>query len=202
MKLAAIDPEKSYLAVTDFAAGASRAWPAFLSFVVGDVAQELSDAIVNPVGGLVDIAVQRIAGPLLLDDFHREVLVRHGGTLAAGEAVVTPGYGLAARYVIHCAPPVYADGPAPARDALAACHVEALRIARERGLASLSIPAIGTGVYRFPAAEAAHVAVSAVARALRAAGGPQVVRFVLPDEATRDLYASAVARLAHTSLFT
>lgn len=164
---------------------------------VGDITRELTDAIVNPVGGLIDISVQEAAGPLLLDDFHRSVGARCGARLAPGQAVRTPGYGLAAPYVIHCGQPVYADGPVRARATLAGCHIESLRLAREANLRSVSFPAIGTGLYRFPLDEAATIAMRTVIAQVRVHGGPPVVRFVLPDETTLAAYRCAMlAQLA------
>jgi O-acetyl-ADP-ribose deacetylase (regulator of RNase III) len=105
--------------------------------------------------------------------------------------VVTPGFALPAPHVIHVAPPVYADDPVAARAQLAACYAEALRVAHERGFASIAFPAIASGVYRYPADEAAEVAVGAVIAALRAQGGPPVVRFVLSSPAMLRRYAAA-----------
>ena len=160
-----------------------------LEFAIGDITQEVCDAIVNPAGaGLVDLAVRRGAGPDLLDALHLKALSLPGGKLSAGRAVLTPGFALRAAHVIHCGPPVYADDPLKARDDLAACHAEALRLAREAGLDSVSFPAIGTGVYRYPAAEAAEVAVGTVIATLRGRPNPGLVRFVFRDHAVLKLY--------------
>jgi O-acetyl-ADP-ribose deacetylase (regulator of RNase III) len=165
-----------------------------LALALGDITGDLADAIVNPAGGgLVDLAVRRAAGPFIMEELHRGMFDRGRSKLAAGEAIVTGGYGLAAPHVIHCGPPVYADGPEQARQALISCHVEALRLARARGLASVAFPAIGTGIYRYPAREAAAVAVRAVVTELRAHAGPRVVRFVFSDEGLLRLYASAAS---------
>ena len=163
-----------------------------LEFTIGDITRQSVDAIVNPAGpGLVDLAVRRGAGPDLLEAFHAALAELPEQRLAPGQAVVTPGFALPAPHVIHVAPPVYADDPASARAQLAACYVEALRVARERGFASIAFPAIATGVYRYPADEAAEVAVGAVVAALRAQGGPPVVRFVLSSPAMLRRYAGA-----------
>jgi O-acetyl-ADP-ribose deacetylase (regulator of RNase III) len=164
-----------------------------LQFAVGDITCELADAIVNPVGGLVDIAVQQAAGPLLLEERHEETFARYGFRLAAGQAVVTPGFDLPARHVIHCAPPAYHDGPEHAAAALARCHVQALGLARELGARSVSFPAIGTGAYRFPVREAAAIAVRAVLDELGAHARPPVVRFVFDDPAMLEIYRQALA---------
>jgi O-acetyl-ADP-ribose deacetylase (regulator of RNase III) len=163
-----------------------------LEFVTGDISQEVSDAIVNPAGpGLVDLAIRRAAGPELLEAFHRKAFDLPNQRLSPGRAIVTPGFGLRAGHVIHCAPPFYADDPVRARENLEACHVESMRLARERGLTSISFPAIATGLYRFPVEEAAEIAVRTVVAELRAHGGPRLVRFVLFDAPTLRLYAEA-----------
>jgi O-acetyl-ADP-ribose deacetylase len=167
----------------------------FVEFTMGDITRETTDAIVNPAGpGLVDLAIRRAAGPDLLDAFHLACAGHPTGRLARGEAVVTPSFGLPAGHIIHCRPPVYADDPEQARRDLASCHREALRLARAQGFTSVAFPAIGTGVYRYPIAEAARVAVDAVTAELRAHPVPMLVRFVLPTPAARAAYAGAAAR--------
>jgi O-acetyl-ADP-ribose deacetylase len=171
-----------------------------LEFTIGDITTQNVDAIVNPVGaGLVDLAIRRAAGPALLEAYHAAVAELPEQKLLPGQAVITPGFGLAARHVIHCAPPDYADDPERARERLAACHTEALRLAREHGLASIAFPAIATGVYRYPAAEAAEVALGAVVTAARAPSdshrnpGPRVIRFVLARPTMLERYAGAAS---------
>jgi O-acetyl-ADP-ribose deacetylase (regulator of RNase III) len=171
-----------------------------LEFTIGDITTQNVDAIVNPVGaGLVDLAIRRAAGPALLEAYHAAVAELPEQKLLPGQAVITPGFGLAARHVIHCAPPDYADDPARARERLAACHTEALRLARERGLTSIAFPAIATGVYRYPAAEAAEVAIGAVVAAVRGPSdshrtpGPRIIRFVLARPAMLERYAGAAS---------
>jgi O-acetyl-ADP-ribose deacetylase len=163
-----------------------------LEVVMGDIRTEASDAVVNPAGaGLVDLALRRAAGPELLEAFHQGAADLPRGRLARGQAIVTPGFRLRARHVIHCSPPVYADGPARAREDLAACHVEALRLARDRGFTSVSFPAIATGVYRFPVGQAAEIAVRTIVAELRARPAPGLVRIVLFDRPTFRVYAEA-----------
>ncbi len=163
--------------------------------VTGDITLELSDAIVNTAGaGLVDLAVRRAAGPFLLEELHWKLFERGDRRLMPGRAVVTRGFGLASPHVIHCGPPVYFDGPALAREDSIACHVESIRLARACGFASIPFPAIGTGAYRFPMAEAAEIAVRTVIDEIRAHGGARRVRFVLRDETARVCYAAAARR--------
>jgi O-acetyl-ADP-ribose deacetylase (regulator of RNase III) len=177
----------------------ARGWaPGFVSleFDRADITEETSDAIVNPAGpGLVDLAIRRAAGPELTDAFHARAFDLPSGKLAPGDVFATPGFRLPARHVIHCRPPVYADSALRAREQLAACHVAAMRVARKQELRSISFPAIGTGVFRYPASEAAEVATRAVISALRAQDGLRLVRFVFAGHVMRDLYAEAARRL-------
>lgn len=173
----------------------SRTVAPLLEFIIGDITSENTDAIVNPAGpGLVDLAIRRAAGSGLLDAFHLASAALPGGRLVRGQAVVTPGFDLRAGHVIHCRPPVYADDPLQARKDLATCHRQALRMARAHGFTSISFPAIGTGVYRYPLAEAAQIAVGAVTADLRAHAAPMLVRFVLSTPAARAAYAGASGR--------
>ena len=163
-----------------------------VEFVVGDVTREVSDAIVNPAGaGMVDLAIRRAAGPELLEAFHEGALKLPTGKLTPGHAISTPGFDLAARRVIHVDPPVYADGPVAAAKNLASAHTEALRLAWDHRLSSISFPAIGTGIHRYPPALAAKVAVGTVVTELRAQAIPLAVRFVLFTPAMLELYAGA-----------
>jgi O-acetyl-ADP-ribose deacetylase (regulator of RNase III) len=113
------------------------------------------------------------------------------GRLIPGRAVVTGGFGLAARHVVHCGPPVYADGHDIARTDLASCHIEALRLARERGFRSISFPAIGTGMHRFPIHEAADLSVRTVLDELATRPAPALVRFVLFGPSIFNAYLEA-----------
>jgi O-acetyl-ADP-ribose deacetylase (regulator of RNase III) len=163
-----------------------------LEIVTGDLTGQSSDAIVNPIGaGLVDLAVRRLAGPALVEAVQDAVSELPNGRLPPGRVIVTPGFGLGARYVMHCRAPVYADDPARAHAELVACHVEAMRLARALGLRSISFPSIGTGVYRYPVREAAEVAVGAVLSELRAHPGSPLVRFVLHSPQTFSAFREA-----------
>jgi O-acetyl-ADP-ribose deacetylase (regulator of RNase III) len=163
-----------------------------LEFVVGDLTREQSDAIVNPAGaGMVDLSIRRAAGPELLEAFHQSALKLPTGKLTAGRAISTPGFELAARRVIHVDPPVYADDAVAAAKNLASAHAEALRLAREEGLTSISFPAIATGIHRYPPALAAKIAVGTVVAELRAHPALLAVRFVLFTPAMLELYAGA-----------
>jgi O-acetyl-ADP-ribose deacetylase len=164
-----------------------------------DITKETTDAIVNAAnssllgGGGVDGAIHRAGGPAILAECKR--IVAEIGHLPAGKAVITTGGRLAARFVIHTVGPVYSGGLRQEPETLASCHRECVRLADEHTLESLAFPAISTGAYGYPVAEAAAVAVSAVVEALRSAAHLNKVRFILFDLATLRAYASAAENL-------
>jgi len=166
-----------------------------VELAIGDLTLEEGDAIVNPAGGgLVDLAVRRAAGPRLEKALGEGIAELVPPRLLPGKIVVTDGFALRAQHVLHCVPPTYADDPAQARAELEACHAEALSVARRLGFTSISFPAIGTGAYRFPMAEAAAIATRVVIEAVRQHSVPRLVRFVLYGPATLDVYADAARR--------
>jgi O-acetyl-ADP-ribose deacetylase (regulator of RNase III) len=149
----------------------AAAGDARLDIVVGDITKLDVDAIVNAAntsllgGGGVDGAIHRAAGPELLAE------CRGLGGAATGEAKITRGYRLPARYVIHAVGPVWSRSNARADDLLAACYRNALALAAEYRLRSMAFPAISTGVYRFPPDRAARIAVGTVVSELAVAAG-------------------------------
>lgn len=153
-----------------------------------DITKEDTEAIVNAAnsslmgGGGVDGAIHRAGGPDILNECKR--IVAKIGRLPAGQAVITTGGRLPARYVIHTVGPVYRDGGRGEPETLASCHRECIRVADEHALTSLAFPAISTGIYGYPAEEAAQVAVAAVIDALRTTVDVKLVRFILFDSAT------------------
>jgi O-acetyl-ADP-ribose deacetylase len=122
-----------------------------IEVVQGDITRLDVDAIVNAAnssllgGGGVDGAIHRAAGPELV----QECRMLHG--CRTGEAKITRGYRLPARWVIHTVGPVWQGGGAGEDELLASCYRESLKIARDRELRTVAIPAVSTGVYRFPA---------------------------------------------------
>jgi len=115
------------------------------------------------------------------------------GGCATGEAVMTPGFGLEARYIIHTVGPVWRGGTAGEDDLLASCYRRSLALANEAGLASIAFPAISTGIFGFPAARAAPLAVRTVRAAVAAGGSLEEVIFCCYSTADLALYETALA---------
>lgn len=161
---------------------------------IGDITREAADAIVNAAnaalagGGGVDGAIHRAAGPALME------ACRALGGCPTGEARLTPGFELPARFVIHAVGPIWQGGAANEDELLASCHTHALRLAREAGARTVSFPAISTGVYRFPVDRAAEIAVGTVARTLDGDPHFSAVRFVCFNAPVYDAFAAALAR--------
>jgi O-acetyl-ADP-ribose deacetylase (regulator of RNase III) len=168
-----------------------------------DLTEETTDAIVNAAnssllgGGGVDGAIHRAGGPAILAECRQ--IVAKIGQLPAGQAVITTGGRLAAKYVIHTVGPVYRDGAHGEAQTLASCHRESVRIADEHGLTSLAFPAISTGVYGYPVNLAAYVAISSTIEALTAARRVTKCRFVLFDVAAVRAFESAAETLSTTT---
>lgn len=157
-----------------------------LEAAVGDITTEQVDAIVNAAnrqlrgGGGVDGAIHRAAGA---DRLH--AACRAIGECRPGLAVVTDGFDLPARFIIHTVGPVWRGGTAGEAETLAACYRNSLTAADEVGAVSVAFPAISTGVYGYPPEEAASIAVTTVSAAET---DVRLVRFIAFDEATLDLY--------------
>ncbi|GAA3915797.1 O-acetyl-ADP-ribose deacetylase [Luteimonas lutimaris] len=147
----------------------------------GDITALAVDAIVNAAnesllgGGGVDGAIHRAAGPELLAECRALPEVRPGVRCPTGEARITGGHRLPARFVIHTVGPVWHGGDAGEPELLAACYANALRLAAEHEAASIAFPAISCGVFGYPHAAAAAVAVGQ----LRGWNGRQPERVVL-----------------------
>jgi O-acetyl-ADP-ribose deacetylase len=168
-----------------------------------DLTEETTDAIVNAAnsyllgGGGVDGAIHDAGGPAILAECR--AIVSKIGTLPAGKAVITTGGRLSAKHVIHTVGPVYRAGERGVAEVLASCHRESLRLADDHALASLAFPAISTGAYGYPVAEAAPIAISATLDALASAKHVTLCRFVLFDVSTVRAYQRAAEKLERSN---
>jgi O-acetyl-ADP-ribose deacetylase (regulator of RNase III) len=164
-----------------------------------DITKETTDAVVNAAnssllgGGGVDGAIHRVGGPAILAECRR--IVGQIGSLPAGQAVITTGGRLSAKYVIHTVGPIYRGGKNEEAEKLASCHRSSIQLADEHGIKSLSFPAISTGAFGYPAAEAASIAISSTVEALASASLVSTVRFVLFHVATLRTYMRAAEKL-------
>jgi len=143
-----------------------------LRIVTADITALAVDAIVNAAnpdllgGGGVDGAIHRAAGPRLLLACRALPQVTPGVRCPTGEARLTPGFDLAARFVIHTVGPVWRGGEHGEPAQLARCYRQSLQLARRHRLRTLAFPAISCGVYGYPAADAARIAVACVREVL------------------------------------
>jgi O-acetyl-ADP-ribose deacetylase (regulator of RNase III) len=173
-----------------------------LSLVQGDITKQTTDAIVNAAnsslmgGGGVDGAIHRAGGPTILEECKR--IVATHGRLPPGQAVITRGGNLPAKYVIHTVGPVWYGGKSNEAQVLASAYKESLKVAEQYKLSSISFPSISTGAYRYPVDKAAKVAVDTVILFLKEeAMSLKEVRFVLFDTKTYEVYQTALNSLAY-----
>ena len=145
-----------------------------IRIIQGDITTLQVDAIVNAAnqmmlgGGGVDGAIHRAAGPELFEACLKVPEVRSGVRCPTGEARITPGFKLPAKFVIHTVGPVYRDGRHGEPELLAACYRNSLALAAENGCKSIAFPCISTGVYGYPIEDAAKIAVREVQAAVSA----------------------------------
>jgi len=167
-----------------------------LELVQGDITRETTDAIVNAAnsqlepGGGVCGAIHRAGGAAIAEECRK--LRAERGRVSTGHAVATGGGRLPARYVIHAVGPVWSGGASGEPEALASAYRESIRVADELGLKSIAFPAISTGIFGYPLADATQVAVDAVRDALTHARNVDTVRFVVFDEAALQAYSQVL----------
>ena len=172
-----------------------------LRIMQGDITQQSTNAIVNAAnsslmgGGGVDGAIHRAGGPAILAECKQ--IVARQGRLPTGEAVITTGGNLKAKYVIHTVGPVWHGGNKGEPKLLASAYKESLKKAMENNLNSVSFPSISTGVYSYPVDQAARIAINAVIAFLsESATLVKEVVFVLFDSRTLEAYSSALKEIA------
>lgn len=167
-------------------------WAERIEVVEGDITKQAVDAIVNAAnttllgGGGVDGAIHRAAGPELLAE------CRTLGGCPTGQARITPGYQLPAKFVIHTVGPVWQGGGHGEDELLAACYRNSLTLAAPHGIRSVAFPSISTGAYGFPMERAARIAVVEIRRFLEREAGVEKVRLVCFGRAAFETHASAV----------
>lgn len=167
-----------------------------LQTILGDIADQPDiDAVVNAAnaelrpGGGVAGALHAAAGPEL------EEATAPLAPIQPGEAVLTPGFALPNRFVVHCLAPVYGEDE-PAASILADCHRHALDLAEENSAGSIAFPALATGAFGYPVEDAAIVACAAVVAGANGLHRVRLIRFVLFGNATYDAYSRHLIRAA------
>jgi O-acetyl-ADP-ribose deacetylase (regulator of RNase III) len=159
----------------------------------GDITKIKADAIVNAAnnsllgGGGVDGAIHRAAGPGLLEE------CRQLKGCSTGDAKITGGYLLPARYVIHTVGPVWHGGNSREPELLRSCYLKCLELAEAYQVRTLAFPNISTGVYGYPKTEAAQISLSTVNRWIAEHDFPQHVIFVVFDQENWEIYHNMLA---------
>lgn len=167
----------------------------YISIATLDITKADVECIVNAAnstllgGGGVDGAIHRAAGPELL----AECETLNG--CRTGEAKITKGYKLKAKYVIHTPGPIWRGGKWGEAELLANCYKNCLALAKENGVKTIAFPSISTGVYRFPVEQAAKIAVGEILNGLNNDDAIEQVTIVCFDDKTKEFYLDALAEL-------
>ena len=163
-----------------------------IHIIYGDITKFEGDAIVNAAnssllgGGGVDGAIHRAAGLKLLEE------CRFLGGCNPGDAKITKGYNLNARYIVHTVGPIWKGGTSKEAETLASCYSRSLELARQYGLQSIAFPNISTGAYGFPKEQAARIAIDTVKKDLQENGELEVYFYCLDPE-NYQLYSELLA---------
>lgn len=170
-----------------------------IAIIEGDITKQAVDAIVNAAntsllgGGGVDGAIHRAAGPELLEE------TRKIGGCPPGEARISHGYRLPAKWVIHTVGPIWSGGGKNEDQLLSRCYRNCFKASKELGISSIAFPAISTGVYRFPLQRATEIAMMETKIFLQENSPPQTVLFVCFGEETLLTYQRVFESIFQTA---
>ncbi len=165
-----------------------------ITLIHGDITEQKVDAIVNAAnstllgGGGVDGAIHRAGGAKILEEC--KAIRKERGECSPGEAVITSGGKLPARFVIHTVGPIWQGGKNGEAEVLERSYRNCLLRAKEHTIRSIAFPSISTGAYGYPIEEAARIAIRTVKGCLHEAAGIEEVRFVVYTENDRLVYDS------------
>jgi len=166
-----------------------------LELVEGDITFQTTDAIANAAnsglmgGGGVDGAIHRAGGPAIMEQ------CRKIGGCPPGEAVITTGGNLAAKFVIHTVGPIWHGGTKGEPEILRSAYNNSLDLAEKNGLKSIAFPSISTGVYGYPISKASEIALSIVIKHLAGPSSLELVRFVLLGNDNYDAYVKTLNKI-------
>ena len=166
-----------------------------IALACGDITEESTDVIVNAAnerlagGAGVDGAIHRVGGPAIMSECRKIC------GCPTGEAVITTGGKLKAKYVIHTVGPIYRDGTKGEAKLLQSSYKKSLERAREKGLQSISFPAISTGIYGYPLDEAAHLALKTCIEFARGNTDIKLIRHILFSSKIYDIYSAQLKML-------
>lgn len=171
-----------------------------------DITKETTEAIVNAAnssllgGGGVDGAIHRTGGPAILEECRR--IVAKIEQLDPGQAVLTTGGRLAAKYVIHTVGPIYEDGRCGESETLTSCYRQSIQIAEDHGVRSIAFPAISAGAYGYPVGAAAEIAIETTVHSLAQTHHVAHVRLILFNPTDVKIYTRVAQKLCETRAIT